>query len=129
MGTILSDGGATFNNHTVSACHTTRGSSCHTTRGASSLGCSPPLHNARERTTSISSNLPSVSSIVTPIRNEISQAEDGKVCNVEQLRSETRSLEVWKLSKIYFFFFFMWTARSGPSLFRPSKVYISTQQC
>jgi hypothetical protein len=89
MGTILSDGGATFNNHTaLSACHT---------RGASSLGNTPPgcdvgrlihHHNIRERTTSTSSTattattstIASSHNIESPVRHNISAvAEEQKV--------------------------------------------------
>ncbi len=77
MGTILSDGGATFNNHTVSTCHTT-------TRGTSSLGNTPPgdlrqVNHHRERTASSSSTATTASStnhVETPIRNNISVIEE-----------------------------------------------------
>ena len=92
MGTILSDGGATFNNHTaLSACHTT-------TRGASSLGNTPPgcdvarlihNHNIRERTTSTSSTATTATTSTTasshniesPVRYNVSAvvAEEQKV--------------------------------------------------
>jgi hypothetical protein len=79
MGTILSDGGATFNNHTVSTCHTT-------TRGTSSLGNTPPgdlrqVNHHRERTASSSSTATTASStnhVETPIRNNISVIEEEK---------------------------------------------------